>query len=88
MSYFDMDFMLEEEMIDLVTFCLQNPESSEVESKKKRMSEVGQELYSDGGLDALENFFFVIRNRVKEEIGKDPEPFRSTWNDLDDNWKY
>ncbi len=75
-------------MIDLVTFCLQNPESSEVENKKKRMSEIGQELYSDGGLDALENFFFVIRNRVKEEIGKDPEPFRSAWNDLDDNWKY
>ena len=29
-----MDFMLEEEMIDLVTFCLQNPESPETESKK------------------------------------------------------
>jgi len=83
-----MDFMLEEEMIDLVTFCLQTPDSSEIENKKKRMSEIGQELYSDGGLDALENFFFVIKNRVTEEIGKDPEPFRSTWNGLDENWKY
>ncbi len=26
-----MDFMLEEELLDLMTFCLQNPESSEVE---------------------------------------------------------
>ena len=29
-----MDFMLEEEMIDLLTFCLQNPDSNEIESKK------------------------------------------------------
>ena len=28
-----MDFMLEEEMIDLLTFCLQNPDSDEIESK-------------------------------------------------------
>ena len=30
-----MDFMLEEELMDLMTFCLQNPESSEVIEKKK-----------------------------------------------------
>jgi len=29
-----MDFMLEEELIDLYTFCLQNPDSPEVEQKK------------------------------------------------------
>ena len=28
-----MDFMLEEEMLDLLTFCLQNPTSDELESK-------------------------------------------------------
>ena len=29
-----MDFMLEEELLDLYTFCLQNPDSAEVEEKK------------------------------------------------------
>ena len=80
--------MLEEELIDLATFCLQNSDSSEVDEKKKRISQVGKEIYDDGGVDALENFFFVIENRIKEEIGKDPKPFRSLWNGIDDNWKY
>ncbi len=80
--------MLEEELIDLITFCLQNPGSSEVEGKKKRTFEIGKELYNDGGVDALENFFFAIENRIKEEIDKDPKPFRSLWNGIDDNWKY
>jgi len=33
-----MDFMLEEELIDLYTFCLQNPDSPEVEQKKVRIT--------------------------------------------------
>ena len=40
--------MLEEEMIDLLTFLLQNPDSKENVSKKSRVSEIGKELYSDG----------------------------------------
>ena len=80
--------MLEEELIDLMTFCLQNPESSEIAEKKKKISEIGKELYDDGGLDALENFFFVLKNRITEEIGKDPEPFRSLWNGLDEKWNF
>jgi len=80
--------MLEEELIDLLTFCIQNSSSSEVEEKKKRITEVGRELYNDGGVDALENFFFVIENRIKEEIGQDPKPFRSLWNGIDDEWKF
>ena len=83
-----MDAMLEEEMIDLVTFCLQNPDSSEVEGKKNRFIEIGKELHADGGVDALENFFFAVKNRITEEIGKDPEPFRTLWNGIDENWKY
>ncbi len=83
-----MDAMLEEEMIDLVTFCLQNPDSGEVVSKKTRISEIGQNLFSDGGVDALENMFFAIQNRIKEEIGKDPEPFRALWNGNSEEWKY
>ena len=80
--------MLEEELIDLLTFCIQNTSSSEIKEKKKRVSEIGKELYNDGGIDALENFFFVIENRIKEEIGQDPKPFRSLWNGIDDEWKY
>jgi hypothetical protein len=83
-----MDFMLEEEMIDLVTFCLQNPNSEEVHQKKSRIAEIGKELFVDGGVDALENMFFAIENRVKEEIGKDPRPLRSLWNGNTSEWNY
>jgi hypothetical protein len=83
-----MDFMLEEELIDLMTFCLQNPESSEILEKHKRIAEIGHELYADGGVDALENFFFVLKNRIVEEIEKDPSPMRSLWNGLTDEWQY
>lgn len=83
-----MDFMLEEEMIDLATFCLQNPDSPEVEQKKSRISEIGRELFADGGVDALENMFFALENRIKEEIGKDPRPLRSLWNGNTPQWEY
>ena len=83
-----MDALLEEEMIDLVTYCLQNPDSNEVEAKKSRISEIGEVLFSDGGVDAMENMFFAIQNRVKEEIGKDPQQFRSLWNGNSEEWKY
>ena len=83
-----MDFMLEEELIDLFTICLQNPDSPEVEEKKMRVREIGKELFDDGGVDALENFFFAISNRIQGEIEKDPAPFRSLWNGLSDEWKY
>ena len=39
-----MDFILEEEMIDTLTFCLQNPNSDLIESKKLRFKEIGQEV--------------------------------------------
>ena len=83
-----MDFMLEEELIDLMTFCLQNTESSEIDEKKKRITEIGGELFADGGVDALENFFFVLKNRITEEIGKDPSTFKPLWNGLTGEWKY
>ena len=83
-----MDFMLEEELIDLYTFCLQNPDSSELEEKKARITEVGKEIFNDGGVDALENFYFAISNRIQGEIEKDIAPFRPLWNGLSDEWKY
>ena len=83
-----MDFMLEEELIDLYTFCLQNPDSPEVEQKKTRITEVGKEIFDDGGVDALENFYFAISNRIQGEIEKDIAPFRPLWNGFSDEWKY
>ncbi len=83
-----MDFMLEEELIDLMTFCLQNPDSAEINDKHKRITEIGHELYADGGVDALENFAFVLKNRITQEIDKDPSSMRSLWNDISDEWKY
>ncbi len=83
-----MDFMLEEELIDLFTFCLQNPESSKVAEKKARITEIGKEIHADGGTDAMENFFFAIKNRIIGEIEKDPEPFRALWNDIDPKWSH
>ena len=83
-----MDFLLEEEMIDILTFCLQNPNSDEVDSKKQRLKEIGSELFNDGGIDAMENFFFVVENRIIGEIEKDPKPFRNIWNGISDEWNY
>jgi hypothetical protein len=83
-----MDFMLEEELMDLMTFCLQNPESPIVMEKKKRITEIGQELFLDGGIDALENFFFSLKNRIIQEIEKDPSSLRPLWNGLTNEWHY
>ncbi len=80
--------MLEEELIDLMTFCLQNPNSTDVSEKYKRITEIGHEIYADGGVDALENFFFVLKNRIIQEIEKDPSPMRSLWNGLTDEWQF
>lgn len=79
--------MLEEELLDLMTFCLQNKESEEIPEKHKKITEIGRELYDDGGIDALENFFFVLKNRIAEEIGIDPTPLRSLWNEIDAKWE-
>ena len=72
--------MLEEELIDLMTFCLQNPDSSEIDDKHSRITEIGGEIFADGGVDALENFSFVLKNRITQEIEKDPSPLLSLWN--------
>ena len=74
--------MLEEELIDLMTFCIQNPDSTEINEKHDRIIEIGGEIYADGGVDALENFSFVLKNRIIQEIEKDPSQLLSLWNDL------
>ena len=83
-----MDAYLEEELYDLLTYCSQNPDASDFESRKQRVAEIGRELYSDGGTDAMENMFYSIEFRIKEEIGTDAKPFRSWWNGISGVWKY
>jgi hypothetical protein len=84
-----LDAYLEEELYDLLTHCIQNePNSQDYESKRQRIVEIGKELYSDGGVDAMENMYFSIENRIKEEIQKDAKPYRSWWNNVTDEWKY
>ena len=82
-----MDMMLEEELIDLMTFCLQNPDSSEISDKHARIIDIGGEIYADGGVDALENFSFVLKNRITQEIEKDPSPLISLWDGLANDWQ-
>lgn len=85
----ELDAYLEEELYDLLTFCIQNDSSSnEYTRKKKRVEEIGNELYSDGGIDALENMFFSIEHRIRDEINKEARPFRAWWNNISPDWKY
>jgi hypothetical protein len=82
------DAYLEEELYDLLTYCIQKPEATDFAEKKARVQEIGRELHADGGADALENMFFSIEHRVKEEIGRDAKPYRSWWNGIAGEWKY
>ncbi len=87
--WFTMDAYLEEELYDLLTYCMQNEKpSADYDHKKERIHEIGKELFSDGGADAMINMYFAIQNRIKEEIHKDANPYRSWWNGITDEWKY
>ncbi|HEY6885743.1 MAG TPA: hypothetical protein VI278_17050 [Nitrososphaeraceae archaeon] len=83
-----MDAYLEEELYDIITYIIQNPNASDFESKKRRIEDIGRELYTDGGTDAMENMFYSIEFRIKDEIGKDAKPYRSWWNNISPEWKY
>ena len=83
-----MDAYLEEELYDLITYCIQNTNTSDFEVKRQRVEEIGRELYADGGVDAMENMFYPIEFRIKEEIGKDAKPYSSWWNNITEEWKY
>ena len=83
-----MDAYLEEELYDILIYCLQNPDASDFEAKKQRVFTIGKELYADGGMDAMENMFYSIEFRIKEEIGKEAKPYRSWWNGISNDWKY
>jgi hypothetical protein len=81
-----MDAYLEEELYDLLTSCIQNPQDAP--GKKERVAEIGKELHADGGADAMENMFFAIEHRIKDEIGAEARQYRAWWNGIDGGWKY
>jgi hypothetical protein len=83
-----MDAGLEEELYDLLTSCIQHPESPDLAARKNRVAEIGRELAADGGADAMENMFFAIKNRIQGEIGADAMPYRSWWNGIASEWSY
>ena len=83
-----MDAYLEEELYDILTYWIQNSDAADFEEKKQRVFTVGKELYSDGGIDTMENTFYSIEFRIKDEIGMDAKPYRSWWNDISSEWKY
>ena len=83
-----MNAYLEEELYDLGTYCIQNPPAFDFESKKQRGREVGEELYTDGGLDAIKNIFNPLELRIKEGLSIDVKPYRSWWNHITEEWKY
>ena len=83
-----MDAYLEEELYDLLTYCTQNPTSPDYVSKQQRVHEIGKEVYADGGIDAMENMFYSIEFRLKEEMGKDAKPYRSWRNSITNEWNY
>ena len=83
-----MDAYLEEELFDTLVYCIQNPEAVDLETKRNRVEEIWKELFSDGGVDAMENMFYSIEFRVKDEIGQDAKPYRSWWNGISNEWKY
>lgn len=64
-----MDAYLEEELYDILIYCIQNPNGPDFEAKKNRAEEIRVALYADGGLDAMENMFYSIEFRINEEIG-------------------
>jgi hypothetical protein len=83
-----LDAYLEEELYDLIIYCIQNSGASDYHIKEDRIKEIGQELFADGGIDALENMYFSIEHRVKDEISKDAKPYRYLWNDISNEWNY
>ncbi|MGA7368031.1 MAG: hypothetical protein WBX01_02805 [Nitrososphaeraceae archaeon] len=83
-----MDAYLEEELFDNLTYCIQNPKATDFDIKRKRAEEIGREMFSDGGIDAMENMFYSIEFRVRDEIGHDAKSYRTWWNGITNDWKY
>jgi len=44
-----MDAYLEEELYDILTYCIQSAHAEDFEEEKHRVLTIGKELYFDGG---------------------------------------
>jgi hypothetical protein len=64
-----MDAYLEEEFYDILTYCIENPNASDLESKKQRVSMIGKELNADGGADSMENMFYSVEKPSNIGLG-------------------
>jgi hypothetical protein len=72
-----------------LTFCITNSnEIEKIRSKKGKVFEIGRELYSDGGIDALEDIFFTLNNRIEGKINTDTNKYKSWWNGITEKWKF
>jgi hypothetical protein len=49
---------------------------------------IGKEVHADGGTDAMEDMFYSIESRIKDELGMDAKQYRSWWNNLSNEGKY
>jgi hypothetical protein len=56
--------------------------------KSKEEMKSGRELYADGGTDAMENMFYSIEFRIKDEIKKDAKPYRLWWNNISEQTQF
>lgn len=83
-----MDAYLEEELVDLFTFYVQNPIADNLDTKKQRIQQIGKELFDDGGSDAMENMFYSVQIRIKEEVGHDITDKKSWWNGISNEWNF
>jgi hypothetical protein len=61
---------------------------SSVKETLKRAEEIGRELFSDAGVDSMENMFYSIEFWIRDEIGHDAKPYRTWWNGITNEWKY
>jgi len=84
----EMDAYLEEELIDLFTFYVQNPRADNLDAKRQRIQEIGKELFDDGGSDAMENMFYSVQLRIKDEVGHDITDKKSWWNGISNEWNF
>lgn len=83
-----MDAYLEEELIDLFTSYVQNPSADNLDVKKQRIQEIGKALFDDGGSDAMENMFYSVQLRIKDEVGHDITDKKSWWNGISNEWNF
>ena len=57
-------------------------------NQKGNMQRIFVEFQADGGIDAMENMFYSMDFRIKEEIGKDTKPQQGWWNDISKECNY